>query len=271
MQAIMWILALTVLGVACGGKDSGTASPTTPTSGFTLTLSSANNYAYLGGDEQVAAVASDGRAIAGGTWGSDTPAALTVDQNGRVSGVGAGQANIFYIQGGTQGTKLLRGMPKVAGAYIGEYAVSSCNATGQMVASPVCSSDGFTSGTTASYGFSFTQTGESLSGSFMLGSIDFGAFTTTIDVPGTFTVERTLTNEGVTVATTWSLSQRTPSPPAPTFGGTITQVWTAAGVSGSAVVNGTIAYVVKTASQRNGVAIARRSTVRDALRGVLMR
>src|SRR6266850_560689 len=102
MKRLRVSLALAVGVTACTGTASSPAAPT-PSFDFTLTVSSTVPYVYLGSTQQMAAAASDGRALTGGTWGSDTPSVATVDVNGLVSGLGAGESNIYFTSGGHQG------------------------------------------------------------------------------------------------------------------------------------------------------------------------
>jgi hypothetical protein len=239
----VWVASL-VLGLlvsGCSGDDKGTAGPLAPTTSFTLSVSSSNAYAYLGKTEQMTAVASDGRVVTGGTWGSDTPSVITVDANGLVTGVSAGQANAYYVFDGRQGTKLMRGMPSVGGSFAGEYTVSTCTATEAWVSLGICGKDGFPAGTSLPYALTLAQTGDSVTGNFALGSLKFGTFSSTIDVPGTFTFSSACSCESTSILTTWNLSQKTAS----SMTGTLTQVWTSPNRSGSATINGTIDYVIK--------------------------
>ena len=264
----VWIgsLALGLLVSGCSGDDKGPpASPLAPTTSFTLTVSSPNGYAYLGKTEQLTAAASDGRAVAGGTWGTDTPSVATVDTNGLVTGVGAGQANVYYVFNGRQGTKLMRGLPNVAGSFAGEYTVSSCAATGDWVSLGICGKDGLPPGTSLPYALTLAQTGETVTGSFALGSLKFANFSSTIDVPGTFTFSSACSCESTSVITTWSLSQKTAS----SMTGTLTQVWTSPNRSGSATINGTIDYVIKVLGVPGVVPVSSPRDELDALRAML--
>ena len=90
---------------------------------FAIVVTSPNSNVFLGASEQMTATASDGRALAG-TWGSDNPSAVSVNAaTGLVTAVSAGQANIFFIADGRQGTKLIRALPNLAGKFAGNYLV----------------------------------------------------------------------------------------------------------------------------------------------------
>lgn len=260
-------VALAVMGSAWA--CTGASSPAAPTlsSDFSLTLSSSVPYVYLGMTQQVVAAASDGRSLTGGVWGSDTPAVATVDTTGLVSGVGAGQSNIYLISGGHQGTKLLRGMPRVAGTFQGNYTVSSCTQDGQFGESDPCSK--FPVGASAPYTFIFSQTGEGVTGNFSLGIVNFGDFGSIITVPGAFTFggRAALQSDPINILATWSLSQTI----ANTLGGTVNAVFSTPALSGSATLVGFISTVTKISSVDAMVRSVAPRTLDGALRDLLNR
>jgi hypothetical protein len=193
---------------------------------------------------------------------------VTVDANGLVSGVSAGQANVYYVFDGRQGTKLMRGLPDVAGAFAGEYTVSSCTATESWERLGICGKkDGLPPGTRLPYALTLAQTGETVTGSFALGSLNFGNFSSTIEVPGTFTFSSACSCASTSVITTWNLSQKTTN----SLTGTLTQVWTSPNRSGSATVTATIDYVIKALGAEGVVRELSPRDVPDAVRAMRLR
>ena len=125
MKRVCLGVALLVAVSACKGSSTSPG-----TDDFAIAVTSPNSDLFLGASQQMTATASDGRTLAG-TWGTDNAAVATVTQLGLVTAVSSGQANIFFIADGRQGTKLIRALPNLAGTFTGNYLITSCSATGQ--------------------------------------------------------------------------------------------------------------------------------------------
>lgn len=255
------VLLLVTSAAACGG---GGSTPSAPTS-FSVTVSSPNTNVLFGATEQMTAAASDGRALAG-TWTSDNSSVATVSAAGLVTPTGAGQATItFTASSGQSGTKLLRGLPTLAGTFGGTYTVTSCAQGGDIAAADVCSTTAV--GTALSYVFTFTQSADVVSGKFFLGTAEFDNVSGTISLGGTLSFSGRAINTGaVFVDSTWNLSLPRPN----SFGSssTVTTVFTATGLSGSATVVGSLTTLGKSATVPQG---ALPLTIADAARALSAR
>jgi hypothetical protein len=215
-------------------------SPTAPTS-FMITVSSPDTNVLFGTTEQMAATASDGRVLTGGTWASDTPTVATITPTGVVTPVGASLSNISFTTGGQTGTKRVRGLPDVRGTFTGSYRVTSCIHNGQAAAAPDCAS--FTTGSSLPYTFSFTQVDDVVSGRLSLGALEFDNLTGTIDIGGTLVFSARATGTSPTfVDATGRLDARCCSNAISnnTFGGTVTLAWSRPGLSGQVNISGLI-------------------------------
>jgi hypothetical protein len=109
--------------------------------------------------------------------------------------------------------------------------VTSCNQTGDVALANVCG----ILGNTAPYQFFLTQADRSVTGSFMLGSINFSNTSGTVAQDGSLALSGTTQSSGITIVINWALTL-----PSTAIAGTIAQNWTAAGLSGSANVTGSI-------------------------------
>lgn len=256
-----WALLLLMSLSACGG------STTAPTS-FTITVTSPDTNVLFGATEQMTASASDGRALTGGTWSSDTPSVATVSPTGLVTPTGAGQATvIFTASSGQQGTKVLRGLPNLNGTFSGTYTVTSCTMTGQ-VAEGTSECFGVRAGTSALYTFTFTQSADVVSGRFVLASplqTEFDNLSGTIGLGGNLTLNTIVAFTGLPPApvttATWTITVPNPQ----TFGGTFTSMLTETGLSGYVDITASIGTDSQTASllQR-----ALPLTLKDAIRAL---
>jgi hypothetical protein len=189
----------------------------------------------------------------------------TVETNGLVNGVGAGQSNIYFILGGHQGTKLLRGMPRVAGTFQGSYTISSCTQNGQFSDVDACIN--FPVGALAPYTFIFSQTADFVTGNFSLGLLNFGDFSSTIAVPGSFSfVGQASGTAPLNVVATWSLSQKVPN----ALGGTVNTVFSTPTLSGSATLIGTISSITRISSLDRVVRASTPRTLAEVLRAVMI-
>jgi Bacterial Ig-like domain (group 2) len=239
------IVAALVLGVslpACGGSGNPAPMPTAPTA-FTVGVSSPDSMVYFTATEQMTAVASDGRALTG-TWTTDNPSVATVSPTGLVTPTGAGQSTvIFTASTGQTGSKLLRALPDLNGTFTGQYAITFCAQNGQVADSNLCGV--FPIGSQPPYTFNWTQSADKLSGRFFLGTTEFDNITSTIDLGGNFSFESHAAGTGTSlIDATWNAFSYHPN----TLGGNLTTIWTAAGLSGQANINGLIINFNKTAS-----------------------
>ncbi len=133
-------------------------------------------------------------------------------------------------------------IPNYAGNWSGTYTITGCTQNGGVALANICGS----LGNTPPYSFSFTQNGNSVTGSFTLGSINFPSTGGIVLADGSLGLSATTITSGTTIIVTWALHN---SGSAVT--GTITQVWTNTTLSGQANVAGIIASANHTLGARS--------------------
>jgi len=169
--------------IGCGGGSSSNGgSPTAPTSTTppaptvrTLALSKSSLELLIGGFEAVSATAtySDGSVRAASpTYSSANSGIATVDTGGNIRAVGAGVTSITATFSGATATIAVRGIPDFSGRFSGQYRFTSCSAPARWGVS-YC---------TGLVGPLFPIVlSLSSSGAKVIGSIQFGSFTGTVD------------------------------------------------------------------------------------------
>ena len=191
----------------------------------------------VGGSAQATAVAT----LSNGTtqpittgFLSDTPTVAMVSDGGVVTPVEAGAANIYVVSGGRQGTKNIRVVPSFDGRWSGSYYVTECSQTGDFAAARLC--DSFPVNRVLPYNLALSQSGESVSGTGYLGSLEFANCAATIGPGGDVALEATYQEDTGTITARWNLT----SPAAGKLNGTIQSVWRDSGASGRMVLTGQI-------------------------------
>jgi len=123
---VLSFVCLVCLGlIACKKNPTGPSNPitTTPTP-KSVEVTSPNSTILVGQTEQMTATVTmtDNTTKPGtGVWGSDNMSVATVTQSGLVTGVGVGDATIFFDQTGNgRGTKKLRVIPKAVWTVSGQ-------------------------------------------------------------------------------------------------------------------------------------------------------
>ena len=242
------LVLLVMAASACHGSDTLT-SPADDA----ITVSSPNTNVLFGSTEQMTATGSDGRVLTNGTWGSDTSSVATVTTAGLVMPVGAGLSNIFFIAGGKQGSKQIRGLPNLNGTFAGNYNVTSCTQSGQVGDANLCGV--FPVGSVGSYTFNFTQFNDVVSGRVFLAAILFDNISGAIDLGGKLSFSaRAATAPPTVIDVSWNLKAPRPN----TLSGEVFQVWTHIGLSGQANINGSISSFSRTSAVSSEV-VPRRS------------
>ena len=153
-------------------------SPTsTPTVSSVTVRAPSNRTIFIGNRVQFTAQSTlrDGttqNVTTSGTWGSGNPSVARVNQNGMVTAVAAGNANIF-VDVNPRGSFRIRVFPQFGGSWIGSWFVVSCRGTG-FVVSAVCRPSAFGSGTFPINASMFNQ-----SSAFVAATLAFGGLTGT--------------------------------------------------------------------------------------------
>lgn len=128
---------------ACGGDSGGNPGPGPSPTPTGVTVTSTGGTLFIGRTSQLQATEtlSDGttRPGVGLAWSSENGAIAAVSSSGVVTGLSAGQTNIFA---GTnpRGQFLVRVFPSFAGDWLGTETIAACDATGDF--RPVCREGG---------------------------------------------------------------------------------------------------------------------------------
>ena len=161
MRVLSLAVAVALISVGCGGDDS----PTAPTAVSSVTVAPANpnETVFIGQTTQFEATStllSNGQSdMRTGAWGSDNANVATVDQNGLVTGVSAGEATIF-VDVNPRGSMLIRVFPSFGGTWTGNEVLAGCQDSGDFEG--ICTDPELGIGTLASHNSTFTQTGASV-------------------------------------------------------------------------------------------------------------
>ena len=249
-------LLLCLLAAACGGSGNEPS--------FAMTVSSPNTNVLFGTTEQMAVSFSDGK-VHPGTWSSSDIAIATVDPStGIVTPVGAGQSVIVFTADGKTASKTIRDLPDLRGTFGGSYTISSCTQSEQF-ATQLNTCATFVTGTALQFTFFLTQSGDIVSGRFLLGTLEFENTSGTIALSGTLPfVARNTGSGALVINANWQLFAQRPQ----NLGGILTQTWTSSGLTGSMIVSGQITEVFKVPSVTAALVVVPR-TLQEAVRSVM--
>lgn len=171
---------------------------------------------------------------------SDVPSVATVSDAGLVTAVSAGLTNIYVISGGQQGLRSLRVVPNYAGSWSGSYYITGCSQSGAFATINECSN--FTTNKVLPYNMVLTQSLDTVSGTFYLGTLQFGLTSGTMDGSGQIALAANYYSGSLTIYCVWNLSSSTPG----RLAGTTQQTWRDSTLSGQMVITGTIRDSSKT-------------------------
>jgi hypothetical protein len=226
----LWLVA----GIAgCSGPTEPLPAPPSPPVTVTVTL---RNVVLVGTTAQASgtAVRSNGQtqAVTNG-WRSDAPAVASVTDGGAVSGVTNGQATIYVVVEGVQGSRVARVAPNYDGRWMGMQRITSCTATGDFAG--ICEDGGSFVGLLYPIGMTGRHPGElAVSGEFTIEDIPFPTFTTQVAGDGGIGFSSTAVFDGIRADATWEINAREHARAT----GTIREVYSAPGI-----VSGEITFV----------------------------
>jgi hypothetical protein len=183
-------------------------------------------------------------ATGGGTirWGTDAPGVAAVDvPSGRVTGTGTGRATIWAENEGGRTTRALRGLPSYAGAWSGTYALTGCQATGDLSQVGFCGN--FSQGQVLNISLQTSQTDDRVSGSFALGDLLGTLNSSTVADSGQLPLTGLYAGSSGSVALQ---NARLESPTAGTMTGNFDQSWSISGASGFGILSCVIRNVTRT-------------------------
>jgi hypothetical protein len=153
-------------------------------------------------------------------------------------------------------------IPSFAGNWSGVYAVTGCNQSGDISLADICG----ILGNSAGYTFSLTQTGRNVSGSFALGGVSFPSTSGSVANDGTLALSATSVTGEVRVAASWVLNTTSSG-----IGGSLTQRWTATGLSGEANVAGRISNSARTSTVVPSPATSGAHSLTELVRAIAVR
>jgi hypothetical protein len=130
-------------------------------------------------------------------------------------------------------------IPNYAGTWTGTYTITGCTQQGGMALVNICAD----MGSSMPYQFNFQQSGSSVTGSFMMGSINFPSTGGTVASDGSLPLQATTIRNGVTIIVNWAL--RNAGGPNPVITGTVTSAWTSTTLSGQTNIAGTMASSIR--------------------------
>jgi len=144
-------------------------------------------------------------ALNSGSWSSDAPNVAPVDGTGRVSGASSGSANISVDYQGKRGTKAIRVLPNYQGGWAGSYTVGSCTDTLQFQVTGFCNAV-FPVSAVLPFGFAFSQSGATLSGSTKLGGLASKFATAPVQNDGSVQLPTVALFGTTTFTETWNIN-----------------------------------------------------------------
>ena len=209
LPGLVWVLAA-AFGVSACGHHGGSMTPT-PTA-TSIAVHSIGPTVFLGANETFTATMtfSDGStaAVTAGTWSTDAPTIATVDATGKVTGRASGLVTVIVDASGVRGTKAIRVLPTYAGGWNGRYGLNNCSGLGPGTLVQTCEDlDDFGSGFRPA-SFTFTQTGDAVTGTTVLGFLT-STMTGTVAADGSLTFTATAIVGTKHYAETWHLTSTT--------------------------------------------------------------
>lgn len=130
-------------------------------------------------------------------------------------------------------------LPNYTGIWQGTYTITSCVQNGTITLANVCGQ--FAPGTNLNFQLNIIQQGaQIIQGTFTLGTLPFAVVPATLTSAGTVSFSGTAALDTLTILVTWNL--QTP------ITGTLSHVWSSAGLTGQVNIQANIGAVVKTGS-----------------------
>jgi hypothetical protein len=242
------IVSVILLSAGCSGSATpvAPAPPVVPNQTVSgVTVSSPNSMVFIGFTEQMSATTtlSNGTTqAAAGTWGSDSTSMATISSSGLVTGEGPGEATIYFdVTSGPRGTKRIRALPSYAGAWTGTYLVMTCTQSGAFVLANFCRDYA----DSLPFTLDLTQSQDQVTGTFLLGEIQFGRTTASVSLNGDLSLASTsATNSAKSISAILTISSALPLQ----WVGTVSHSWLGNQIGDAASVTGTI-----TSASRRGL------------------
>ena len=182
MRVLSLAVVVALTSVGCG--DDNPTSPTATVSSVTVAPVNLGDTVFTGQTTQFQATSSlsNGQTeMRAGTWGSDNPNVATVDQNGLVTGVSAGEATIF-VDVNPRGSMLVRVFPNVDGTWSGSEVFTACQDSGDFAG--LCADPDLAVGQVFEHDSMFTQNGASVNAVIQTGSATTATTTGTVTLGG---------------------------------------------------------------------------------------
>jgi len=252
MRVLFLAVVVALAAVGCGGDNP--VAPTPTVSSVTVAPATPNQTIFIGQTAQFTATStlSNGQTeTRAGTWGSDNPAVATVDQNGLVTAVAAGEATIF-VDVNPRGAVLIRVFPNFGGTWAGNEILTACQDSGDFAG--FCAEPGlFPIGTVGGHGSMFTQNRASVDAVIQAGDGTTASSTGTVTTDGELRLPTApvLPAEPLINGQIQNWSSRADVPSQMT--GTYDAFFTAPGVTGSVEIAIRLEDVVQTSTSMGAV------------------
>lgn len=206
------------------GGPSGNPPPPTATS-ITVTL---RDVVLVGTSAAATGTATmsngQSQAVTAG-WRSDVPAVAAVTDAGNVTGVSNGEANIFVVFGGVQGSRRVRVAPNYDGRWTGSQRITRCTDSGDLAG--LCNEGGGVIGVLFPVGLVARQPGALMvSGEFTIEEFGFPTFSTQVEGDGAIRFSSVAVSDGVRAEVSWQMNSTQDA----RANGTIREVYTAPGI-----------------------------------------
>ena len=249
--ALVLAFGLPFAVASCGGGDGSPTAPTPPPATVTgLAITSSTDLLKIsqaGTFVATATMSNGSTATVAATWRTDNPAVATVDSNGRVTGVGSGEASISAESNGVRATpRTVRVLPDYHGRWGGDWRVAGCTADGDWARTDICRK--VPAGSLLSFALSLSQDRDNTSGNVTLDDVA-GPVQGPIRLDGQLNVAGAFTSadEGIVIDTTVT-EWETTTTDNQRMTGRFVLVFRAARMQGSVRYNGELRVVAKTAS-----------------------
>jgi hypothetical protein len=232
-----WIpVALLLTLAACGG---GGAAPTPVPVVAAPVLNGTTDIVFIG--QQVTFSATGTGPF---KWGGDQPAVATIDSNtGVVTGIATGRVTIWADNAGGHTTRLLRVLPSYNGNWTGSYTLTGCQSIGDFSVIGFCGT--FSQGQVLSISFQITQSRDSVTGTFALGTLQGTLNSGVVNEDGSLPLSGTVITSGNTTIVQLS-NLRATSPSAGTMKGGFDQIWSSTTLTGTGRLSCDIRDVTRT-------------------------
>jgi hypothetical protein len=181
------VLALLLLGPACGGGSSG--GNRNSSTGF-LAITAPSDVIKCGDCQPLSATYTKGgtsQAVTP-TWSTDNPNIATIDSTGRLTPLAHGDVNVTARYEGASASKLIHVVNDYGTTWVGQYVITRCDASSGPAWEGFCDPEAFFVSRALQIALEFQQERYAVTGTVWLGSVQ-STFTGTVNTGGELTGE----------------------------------------------------------------------------------